>query len=71
MTLRVESGVKLSELLLLDEPTNDLGLPTREVLEESLAEFPGALILVTHDAELAGLADARLTLRDGRAVPSD
>jgi ATP-binding cassette subfamily F protein uup len=35
--------------LILDEPTNDLDIPTLEVLEESLAEFDGGLILVTHD----------------------
>jgi ATP-binding cassette subfamily F protein uup len=38
-----------ADLLLLDEPTNDLDIPTLEILEESLLEFPGTLVLVTHD----------------------
>ncbi len=38
-----------ADVLILDEPTNDLDIPTLEVLEETLAEFPGALVLVTRD----------------------
>ena len=38
-----------ADLLLLDEPTNDLDIPTLETLEESLLEFPGAIVLISHD----------------------
>ncbi len=55
-----------ADLLILDEPTNDLDIASLEVLEDSIQEFPGAVILVTHDrAMLADLATQILAL-DGR-----
>jgi ATP-binding cassette subfamily F protein 3 len=59
-------------LLLLDEPTNHLDLDSREALEESLDEFPGSIVFVSHDrAFIDRLATRVLDLRGGRAVPFD
>jgi len=44
--------VDAPELLVLDEPTNHLDLPSIELLEGALADFPGALLLVSHDTRL-------------------
>ena len=56
-------------LLLLDEPTNHLDLDSREALEESLEDFPGSIVFVSHDrAFIDRLATRVLDLRGGRAV---
>ncbi|MGD1069199.1 MAG: ABC-F family ATP-binding cassette domain-containing protein [Bryobacteraceae bacterium] len=55
-----------ADILLLDEPTNDLDIPTLEVLESNLADFPGAIVLVTHDRFLLDRLSTVLMAMDGR-----
>jgi ABC transport system ATP-binding/permease protein len=55
-----------ADVLLLDEPTNDLDIPTLEILEESLLEYSGALVLVTHDRYMLDRVSTVVLGLDGR-----
>ena len=55
-----------ADVLLLDEPTNDLDIPTLEILEQSLLEFRGSLVLVTHDRYLLDRVSTVVLGLDGR-----
>jgi len=54
-----------ADLLVLDEPTNDLDIATLEVLEESLIDFPGALVLVSHDRHMVDRVTTEILALDG------
>ncbi len=58
--------LKTADILILDEPTNDLDIPSLEVLEESLEDFPGAVILVTHDRMMLDSVSKYLLALDGK-----
>ena len=59
---------KPSNVLVMDEPTNDLDIETLELLEQLLVEYPGTLLLVSHDREfLNNVVTSTLVLEgDGR-----
>jgi ABC transport system ATP-binding/permease protein len=57
-----------ADVLLLDEPTNDLDIPTLEILEESLLEYRGALVLVTHDRYMLDRVSTIVLGLDGRGT---
>jgi ATP-binding cassette subfamily F protein 3 len=57
-----------ANLILLDEPTHHLDLAGKEVLEEALEQYPGSVVVVTHDRSLmARLATRVVEVSDGRA----
>ena len=59
-------------LFILDEPTNHLDIDSREALIHALNDFPGAVILVSHDRHLLEATVDRLWLvKDGRVEPFD
>ncbi|MGE5619516.1 MAG: ABC-F family ATP-binding cassette domain-containing protein [Sphingomonadaceae bacterium] len=58
-----------SNVLLLDEPTNHLDVGSREALEEALSEYPGTVVLASHDRYLVDkLANKVVELADERAT---
>jgi len=54
-----------ADVLILDEPTNDLDIPSLEVLEDSIEEFLGAVVLVTHDRAMLGRLATKVIALDG------
>ncbi|MGL4420306.1 MAG: ABC-F family ATP-binding cassette domain-containing protein [Gemmataceae bacterium] len=57
-----------ADVLFLDEPTNDLDIPSLEVLEESLDEFPGAVVIVSHDRDLLDRLCTDIIGLDGQGI---
>ena len=54
-----------SNLLVLDEPTNDLDLETLDLLQEMLADYPGTLLLVSHDRDFLDRVATSVIASDG------
>ena len=60
------------QLLILDEPTNHLDIDAREAMVRALADYRGAVVLITHDPHMVELAADRLWLvADGSVAPFD
>jgi ABC transport system ATP-binding/permease protein len=55
-----------TDLLLLDEPANDLDIPSLEVLEQSILEFTGAVVIVSHDRYFIEKVSNQMLYLDGK-----
>lgn len=62
---------KNPNFLILDEPTNDLDLPTLQVLENFLIEYPGCVIIVSHDRYFMDKLVDHLLVFEGNGVVKD
>src|ERR687894_431764 len=67
LAVLVQSG---SNVLILDEPTNHLDLESREALEAALQDFPGALLLISHDRALLDAVGTRTIAIEDRELHS-
>lgn len=54
-----------ADILFLDEPTNDLDIPTLESIESALKDFPGAVVIISHDRALIDAVATQLLVLDG------
>jgi ATP-binding cassette subfamily F protein 3 len=67
LAILVQSG---ANVLILDEPTNHLDLESREALESALSEFPGSLLLVSHDRALLDAVGSRTIAVEDKTLHS-
>jgi len=66
--VQLAQGLRLpSNLLILDEPTNDLDLETLDLLQDMVADYPGTVILVSHDRDFIDRLAARTIAYEGPA----
>ena len=62
-------GMDDANCLLLDEPTNHLDIPAQEVLEQAIADYPGAVVLVSHDRYFVDAVAGRIMdVKEGQLV---
>lgn len=64
--VQLARGLRLpSNLLILDEPTNDLDLETLDLLQDMVGDYPGTVILVSHDRDFIDRLAARTLMHEG------